>query len=71
LSGCKKTPYTFRLDLISADQSCAHKLSLAEKARFVEIASQIFKGVRDCHLLPKKDSIERGTLEYIEFTKNP
>ena len=34
------TPHSSILNLILADQSCAFKLSLAEKARFVEIASR-------------------------------
>ncbi len=36
----KDTPNNSILNLILADQSCAFKLSLAEKARFVEIASR-------------------------------
>ncbi len=36
----KDAPHSFILNLILADQSCASQLSLAEKARFVQIASR-------------------------------
>jgi hypothetical protein len=39
----KDTPYGFILNLILADQNCASALSLAEKARFVQIASRFLK----------------------------
>lgn len=39
----KDAPDSFILNLILADQSYASKLSLAEKARFVEIASRLLK----------------------------
>jgi hypothetical protein len=39
----KDTPYSFILNLILADQSCASDLSLAEKARFVQVACRFLK----------------------------
>jgi hypothetical protein len=39
----KDAPHSFILNLVLADQSCAFELSLAEKARFIEIASRLLK----------------------------
>lgn len=39
----KEAPHSIILNLILADQSCASPLSLAEKARFIEIACQFLK----------------------------
>jgi hypothetical protein len=39
----KGAPHSLILNLILIDQSCAFELSLAEKARFVEIASRLLK----------------------------
>ncbi len=39
----KETPHRAVLNLVLADQSCVSPLSLAEKARFIEIAGQFLK----------------------------
>ncbi len=39
----KEAPYSFILGLILADQSCASELTLAEKARFIQIASRLIE----------------------------
>lgn len=53
-------PYSFILNLILVDQSSAFELSLAEKARFVEIALQLLKKEEFFSAFQKKLQLKNG-----------
>jgi hypothetical protein len=56
----KETPLNSILHLILADQSCVSPLSLAEKARFIQIASQFLKMEDIATLFKSKLQVKNG-----------
>lgn len=56
----KESPHSTILNLILADQSCVAPLSLAEKARFIEIASQFLRMEDIATLFRTKLQLQNG-----------
>ena len=56
----KDAPHSFLLNLILVDQSCAFELSVAEKARFVEIASRLLNQEELVSTFREKLQLKRG-----------
>ncbi len=56
----RDAPYSFILNLILVDQNCASKLSLAEKAQFVKIASRGLKMEAIVTTFQKKLQLKNG-----------